>query len=91
MPRATRSISAAPRIPYPREAGRRLATAIGIYAYRGGFLRISRGSNPRRSERAEALEQLRALWHGYRIAVVGARRAKSPPGVDTPQDLEAGA
>jgi len=38
-------------------------------------------------EVAEALEQLRALWHGHRIAV---HVTASPPGigVDTPEDLE---
>ena len=39
-------------------------------------------------ERTEALEQLRALWHGHRIAVV-VSETDIPPGVDTPQDLEA--
>ena len=37
-------------------------------------------------ERCEALEQLRALWHGYRIAVHIAAQAPGP-GVDTPEDL----
>ena len=35
----------------------------------------------------EALEQLRAMWHGYRIAVHVSDRAPGP-GVDTAQDLE---
>ncbi len=35
----------------------------------------------------EALEQLRALWHGHRIAVHIAASAPGP-GVDTPQDLQ---
>ena len=39
-------------------------------------------------ERTEALEQLRALWHGHRIAVV-LSDAEIPPGVDTAEDLEA--
>ena len=39
-------------------------------------------------EKAEALEQLRVLWHGYRIAVA-ISETEIPPGVDTPQDLEA--
>jgi len=38
-------------------------------------------------EEFEALEQLRVLWHGYRIAVAISETA-SPPGVDTPEDLE---
>jgi 3-deoxy-manno-octulosonate cytidylyltransferase (CMP-KDO synthetase) len=38
-------------------------------------------------EQAEALEQLRALAHGYRISV--AITASAPhPGVDTPADLQ---
>jgi 3-deoxy-manno-octulosonate cytidylyltransferase (CMP-KDO synthetase) len=39
-------------------------------------------------EQTEALEQLRALWHGFRIAVAVSETA-SPSGVDTPQDLDA--
>ena len=70
-------------------AARRLAAYrhFGLYAYRAGFLRAFRTLAPAPIERFEALEQLRALWHGYRIAVHvsgGARR----PGVDTPEDLE---
>jgi 3-deoxy-manno-octulosonate cytidylyltransferase (CMP-KDO synthetase) len=38
-------------------------------------------------ERIEALEQLRALWHGRRIAVHVSEHAPGP-GVDTPEDLE---
>ena len=59
----------------------------GLYAYRVGFLRHYPSLAPAQIERFEALEQLRALWHGYRIAVritVGT----PAPGVDTPQDLE---
>ena len=59
---------------------------IGIYAYRAGFLRTFAGLAPTPAERAEALEQLRALEHGHRIAV---RLAPEPfpAGVDTPADL----
>lgn len=59
---------------------------IGIYAYRASFLAeyTALASSP--LEHFEALEQLRVLWHGYRIAV--AVRADAPePGVDTPEDL----
>jgi 3-deoxy-manno-octulosonate cytidylyltransferase (CMP-KDO synthetase) len=59
----------------------------GLYAYRVGFLRHYPSLAPAQIERFEALEQLRALWHGYRIAVritVGT----PAPGVDTQQDLE---
>jgi 3-deoxy-manno-octulosonate cytidylyltransferase (CMP-KDO synthetase) len=37
-------------------------------------------------ERFEALEQLRALWHGYRI-VVEVTHGTPAPGIDTPEDL----
>jgi 3-deoxy-manno-octulosonate cytidylyltransferase (CMP-KDO synthetase) len=60
---------------------------LGIYAYRSGFLRAYARHAPAEIERFEALEQLRALWHGHRIAVVTTESAP-PPGVDTPEDLE---
>jgi 3-deoxy-manno-octulosonate cytidylyltransferase (CMP-KDO synthetase) len=61
---------------------------IGIYAYRCAFLRDYPALPVPAIERFEALEQLRALWHGHRISV--AVTDKSPePGVDTPEDLEA--
>jgi 3-deoxy-manno-octulosonate cytidylyltransferase (CMP-KDO synthetase) len=60
---------------------------VGIYAYRGAFLARFPGLAPAPLERFEALEQLRALWHGFHIAV--AKRPDAPhAGVDTPQDLE---
>lgn len=59
---------------------------IGIYAYRAGFLRRFARLPPTPAERAESLEQLRALEHGYRIAV-GVVDAAFPAGVDTPDDL----
>jgi 3-deoxy-manno-octulosonate cytidylyltransferase (CMP-KDO synthetase) len=60
---------------------------IGIYGYRAGFLREFPRLAPAPIEAAEALEQLRALWHGYRIAVHVAACAPGA-GVDTLQDLE---
>jgi len=61
---------------------------VGLYAYRVGFLkRYPRLDRPP-IETFEALEQLRALWHGHRIAVVVSDRP-NPPGVDTEEDLEA--
>jgi len=60
---------------------------IGIYAYRAGFLRAYAKLAPAPIEQFEALEQLRALWHGHRIAVAVVAAAP-PPGVDTPADLE---
>jgi 3-deoxy-manno-octulosonate cytidylyltransferase (CMP-KDO synthetase) len=61
---------------------------IGIYAYRCGFLKRYPGLAQPTIERFEALEQLRALWHGYRIAVVSTTHAV-PAGVDTAEELEA--
>lgn len=59
---------------------------IGIYAYRAGFLRTFAALPPTALERAESLEQLRALEYGYAI---GMRIAPEPfpAGVDTPEDL----
>ena len=60
---------------------------IGIYAYRVHFLKKYSELIPSPLEQAESLEQLRALWHGFRIAVH--ITPESPPaGVDTPEDLE---
>lgn len=59
---------------------------IGIYAYRAGFLRAFRQLAPTAIEQIEALEQLRALWHGYKIGVTVTAEAP-PSGVDTEQDL----
>ena len=60
---------------------------IGIYSYRVGFLRLFPKLAQAPIEVTEALEQLRAMWHGYRIAVHVSTHAPGP-GVDTPQDLE---
>jgi 3-deoxy-manno-octulosonate cytidylyltransferase (CMP-KDO synthetase) len=83
-------------IPYPRDAFGRGAQAlpqdlnayrhIGLYAYRCAFLHAYGALEPAPIERLEALEQLRALWHGFRIAV---RVSAVAPvaGVDTEDDL----
>ena len=76
------------RIPYPREAQPTCYRHAGIYAYRVRFLKQYAALPPAPMEKAEALEQLRALWHGHRIAVV-VSETDIPPGVDTPQDLQA--
>ena len=60
---------------------------VGIYAYRAGFLRRFPGMPQAPIEVVEALEQLRAMWHGHRIAVYVSPSAPGP-GVDTPEDLE---
>ena len=59
---------------------------IGLYAYRVGFLRLFPRLPQAPLEVIEALEQLRALWHGHRIAV-HVTEAAPGPGVDTPEDL----
>jgi len=59
---------------------------IGIYAYRVSFLSRYAGLKPSPLEQTEALEQLRVLWHGYRIAVA-VRKDAPAGGVDTPGDL----
>ena len=59
---------------------------LGIYAYRGGFLKHYIAEPPCALEKTEKLEQLRALWMGARIAVV--RTADEGVGVDTPEDAE---
>lgn len=84
-------------IPYPRDsfainqdalpAGLPSYRHIGIYAYRARFLQLYSRLEPAPIERFEALEQLRALWHGQRIAVVVTAHA-AQAGVDTAEDLE---
>lgn len=59
---------------------------IGLYAYRAGFLREYVDRPPCQMEQLESLEQLRALWYGYRIHL--SRALPEPaPGVDTEEDL----
>ncbi|MCM2295011.1 3-deoxy-manno-octulosonate cytidylyltransferase [Rhodoferax sp.] len=79
-------------IPYPRDTPEQLPSPaplrhIGIYAYRVSFLRLFPTLAQAPLERTESLEQLRALWHGHRIAVHITQHAPGP-GVDTPDDLE---
>lgn len=84
-------------IPYARDAfaaGQQSLPAglpcyrhVGIYAYRARFLHLYSRLEPAAIERFEALEQLRALWHGHRIAVAVTAHAPAA-GVDTPADLE---
>jgi 3-deoxy-manno-octulosonate cytidylyltransferase (CMP-KDO synthetase) len=84
-------------IPYARDAfahgitrippGLPVYRHIGIYAYRTAFLAGYAQLAPAPLEVFEALEQLRALWHGHRISV--AITAAAPhAGVDTAEDLE---
>ena len=75
------------QIPYPREQGGRWYRHAGIYGYRVRFLREYATLTPTGAERFEALEQLRALGHGHRIAVAHWNEPMEA-GVDTPADLE---
>ena len=59
---------------------------LGLYAYRAGFLRRFPTLAQAPIERSEALEQLRVLWHGERIAVHITHTAPGT-GVDTAEDL----
>jgi 3-deoxy-manno-octulosonate cytidylyltransferase (CMP-KDO synthetase) len=71
-----------PELPHPRPLRH-----IGLYGYRAGFLRSFPALPVSPLETLESLEQLRAMWHGHRIAVHISPHAPGP-GVDTPQDLE---
>jgi 3-deoxy-manno-octulosonate cytidylyltransferase (CMP-KDO synthetase) len=83
-------------IPYARDAfgagltlpeGLPAYRHIGLYAYRAGYLRYYANLSQAPIEQFEALEQLRALWHGYKICVAVSDQP-APPGVDTAEDLE---
>jgi 3-deoxy-manno-octulosonate cytidylyltransferase (CMP-KDO synthetase) len=83
-------------IPYGRDAFQNMPTRlppempvyrhIGIYAYRAAFLKTYQQLAPAAVEQFEALEQLRALWHGHKIAVAVTALAPAA-GVDTAEDL----
>ncbi len=66
--------------------GIRALRHIGLYAYRASFLSVFTTLAVAPIEALESLEQLRALWHGYRIAVFETEEAPAP-GVDTAEDL----
>lgn len=82
-------------IPYPRDAfanntplpaNLSVLRHIGIYAYRAKFLRTYSQLAPADIEQIESLEQLRVLFHGYKIGVTITQDAP-PSGVDTEADL----
>lgn len=82
-------------IPYPRDAfaanrdvpvDMPVYRHIGVYAYRAGFLRAYAALTPSVIEHIEMLEQLRVLWHGYKISVEITEKAPAA-GVDTEADL----
>ena len=73
-------------IPFLRdEAAAMPLQHVGLYAYRRDFLMRYPALEPSPLERAEGLEQLRALHHGYEIAVVSGDFHCL--GIDTPEDL----
>ena len=77
-------------IPFNRDghaAGLKPLRHVGIYSYRAGFLRQFIKLPQAPVEISESLEQLRALWHGHKIAVHVSDAAPGP-GVDTQEDLE---
>ncbi len=59
---------------------------IGLYAYRASYLLTYSRLTPTALEHTEALEQLRAMYHGASICVAITQEAPAP-GVDTPADL----
>ncbi len=78
-------------IPYPRDEAHKLNIKahrhIGIYAYRVGFLKQYANLEVTELEKTESLEQLRVLFHGYKIAVTITDNAPAS-GVDTQADLD---
>jgi 3-deoxy-manno-octulosonate cytidylyltransferase (CMP-KDO synthetase) len=83
-------------IPWPRDAYAQnqplpvnvdVLRHVGIYAYRASFLRDFGELAPAPLEQIESLEQLRALYYGYKIGVTKTDQAP-PSGVDTEQDLQ---
>lgn len=74
-------------MPYPRNKpeGYKVYKHVGIYAYRRNFLLKYAALQPTPLEKAESLEQLRALENGYKIKVL--ESAFKGIGVDTPEDL----
>jgi len=76
-------------VPFRRQAtvlGNSVLKHVGLYVYRRAFL-LALAELPRTPlERAESLEQLRAIEHGHRIKVV--RTLYQSISVDTPEDLE---
>jgi len=80
-------------IPYQTGAGSDLAGGwatsalhVGVYAYRRETLLDLARLGPCPLERAERLEQLRALWNGIPIHVAVGEYGSL--GIDTPEDLE---
>lgn len=82
-------------IPYPRDSFANVGDLdnvshvfrhVGVYAYKTSFLTTYASLDPAPIERLESLEQLRAMWHGYKISVACSEHP-SAIGVDTEDDL----
>lgn len=73
-------------IPYQRGGPVAIFKHIGLYVYRRDFLLQYSSLPVGPLEKAECLEQLRAIENGHRIAV--AETQYDSLGVDTPEDLE---
>lgn len=79
-------------IPYQRDVGDKVQISqyqrhLGIYAYRVGFLNAYSQIAQCELEKIEKLEQLRAMYNGYKIHIQQAVKLPGP-GIDTPEDLE---
>jgi len=75
------------KIPYPRDHHfNNYKGHLGIYGFTMKSLEIFCKSSPAPLEDIEKLEQLRALYHGYKIAMVEVKTESF--GIDTPEDLE---
>jgi 3-deoxy-manno-octulosonate cytidylyltransferase (CMP-KDO synthetase) len=72
-------------IPFERHPGARIYGHVGLYAYAIGFLLHFAVLEPTPLEKAESLEQLRVIEHGYGIRMVEVK--DRPLGVDTEDDL----
>ncbi len=75
-------------IPYPRAEHGPVLEHIGLYCYRRDFLLLLSGLPRTPLEKAESLEQLRVLEHGYALRVVMVEGTGQSFGVDTLADLE---
>ena len=76
------------RAPIPSSSPLSAYRHVGIYAYRVKFLKLFTSLAQSALEKTEALEQLRALHYGYKIAVHVSSQAPAT-GVDTMEDLVA--
>jgi len=75
------------KVPYPRDHHFDAYKGhLGIYGFTVKSLRAFCQLSPAPLEDIEKLEQLRALYHGYEVAMVEV--ATESFGIDTPEDLE---